>query len=120
MQLTRKKKSQPTDAEFDVGPSISESRTRSRKLIAAGIVLAIISGAGSYLYLSRSGGSSANAPTVPVLVATRTIPARTPLTPDDVSVRNVPMDATNAQGTFQSSDQVIGQIRSSQSCRASS
>jgi Flp pilus assembly protein CpaB len=112
MQLTRKKKPQPAGSEFDLGPSISESRTRSRKLITIGIVLAIVSGVGSYLYLSRSGGSNANVPTVPVLVATRTIPARTPLTGDDVQVRNVPMDATNAQGTFQSSDQVVGRISS--------
>ena len=112
MQLTRKKKPHPEGGEFDLGPSIAESRTRSRKLIAIGIVLAIVSGLGSYLYLSRSGGSSANAPTVPVLVATRTIPARTPLSADDVQVRNVPMDATNAQGTFQTADQVVGRISS--------
>lgn len=114
MQLTlKKKKPAPAGAEFDLGPSIADSRVRSRKLIALGLVLALMSGVGSYLYLSRASSSAgADQPTVAVLVATRTIQARTPLTPDDVTVRNVPMDATNAQGTFQSADQVVGRISS--------
>ena len=114
MQLPRKKKPQPASAEFELGPSIAETRTRSRKLIVAGVVLAVCSGLGSFVFLSRAQqqASSSAAPTVAVLVATRTIAARTPITADDLQLRNVPMDATNAQGTFQSTDQVLGRISS--------
>ena len=114
MQLPRKaKKPQPISAEFEHGPSISETRTRSRKLIVAGVVLAICSGLGSFMLLSRASQGGDNAlPTVSVLVASRTIPARTALTPDDLALRSIPMDATNAQGTFTTPDQVLGRISS--------
>lgn len=115
MQLPRKaKKPQPSSAEFEVGPSISETRTRSRKLIVAGVVLAICSGLGSFMLLSRASqqASDSSLPTVSVIVASRTIPARTALTPDDLALRSIPMDATNAQGTFTTKDQVLGRISS--------
>ncbi|MBM4408210.1 MAG: Flp pilus assembly protein CpaB [Chloroflexi bacterium] len=114
MQVARKKKPQPVSAEFDLGPSIAETRTRSRKLIVAGLVLAVASGLGSFVFLSRAQqqASSSAAPTVPVVVASRTITARTPISADDLQLRNVPMDATNAQGTFQSPDQIVGRISS--------
>ena len=112
MQLPRKKK-QPVTAEFDLGPSLDDTRTRSRKLIIVGVALALVSGAASFLLLSGAQQSSrSSGPTVSVLVATRTVPARTPLTMDDGMVRTVPMDTTNAQGTFTSPDQVLGRVSS--------
>jgi Flp pilus assembly protein CpaB len=96
--------------EFEAGPSIQETRRRSRKLIVAGLLLAASAGIGSYILVSRAQQSAGATviPTVAVVVATRTIPAREPITGDELAVRSVPMDSTNAQGTFQSIDQVVG------------
>src|SRR5512140_178785 len=98
-----KKKTEQIAPEFEVGPSMAETRTRSRKLIVAGIVLALCAGVGSYVVMSRAQQSSATAgvPKVSVVVATRTIAARVPITADDLKLREVPMDSTNAQGVFQ-------------------
>lgn len=105
-----KKKSQQIATEFEVGPSIQETRTRSRKLVVAGLLLAVCAGIGSYVLLSRAqqAAGTASLPQVTVVVAARTITAREPITADDLKVRSVPMDSTNAQGTFQSTDQVVG------------
>ena len=109
-----KKKSAAVTQEFDLGPSISESRTRSRKLIIAGVVLAICSGLGSYAFLSRAQteATAGAGPQITVIVAKRTIPARQAISPDDLQVRSVPIDSTNAQGTFTTTDQVVGRISS--------
>jgi Flp pilus assembly protein CpaB len=110
MPFGAKKKSQQVPAEFEVGPSIQETKTRSRKLIVAGLLLALCAGIGSYVLLSRAQQSAGNAsiPQVTVVVAARTITAREPIAADDLKVRSVPMDSTNAQGTFQTIDQVVG------------
>jgi Flp pilus assembly protein CpaB len=105
-----KKKSQQGPTEFEVGPSIQENRTRSRKLIVAGLLLAVVAGVGSYVLLTRAQQAASNTaiPQVTVVVAARTITARAEIVADDLKVRSVPMDTTNAQGTFQSIDQVVG------------
>jgi Flp pilus assembly protein CpaB len=104
-----KKKSKETPEEFELGPSIAESRGRSRKIIMAGVILAIAAGLGSYVLLSRAQtAGTAPIPKTALVVATRTIQSRTPITADDLAVRQVPLDATNAQGTFTSVDQVVG------------
>jgi Flp pilus assembly protein CpaB len=76
----------------------------------AGLLLALCAGIGSYVLLSRAQQSAGSAaiPQVTVVVAARTIVAREPIVADDLKVRNVPMDSTNAQGTFQSVDQIVG------------
>ncbi len=109
MPLIRKKNKQNA-SEFDAGPGIHESRTRSRNLVVAGLVLALCAGIGSYVILSRAqepSGSPA-VPKVAVVVAARPVAARTALTSDDVVVRDVPLDATNAEGTFTAAEQVVG------------
>ena len=105
-----KKKSQQITPEFEAGPSMSETRTRSRKLVIAGLLLAVCAGIGSYVLLSRAQ-QSAGTTTIPrtsLVVAKHTIAARTPITADDLAVREVPLDGTNAQGTFTAADQVVG------------
>ncbi len=107
-----RKKSREITPEFEAGPSIAETRTRSRKLIVAGLVLALCAGIGSYVLISRAQQSAGNTaiPKVAVVVASRTITSRTPITADDLQVREVPMDITNAQGTFTATDQVVGRV----------
>ncbi|HVA87374.1 MAG TPA: Flp pilus assembly protein CpaB [Candidatus Saccharimonadales bacterium] len=82
--------------------------------MTAGLILAACAGVGSFVLISRAQnqGSSTSIPTVSVVVAARTITARTALSADDLAVRSVPIDPTNAEGTFSSPDQLIGRISS--------
>jgi Flp pilus assembly protein CpaB len=47
---------------------------------------------------------------VPVVVAARDIPARKPIEPDDLAVREVPLDATNGKGVVSKPDELIGRV----------
>jgi Flp pilus assembly protein CpaB len=109
-----KKKTPAATQEFDLGPSITETRTRSRKLIIAGVVLAVCSGVGSFVFLQRAqtAATEGAGPQVSVLVAKRTIPARQAITVDDIQIRSVAVDSTNAQGTFNALEQVLGRTSS--------
>ena len=108
-----KKKAPAATQEFDLGPSMTETRTRSRKLIVAGIVLALCSGVGSFVFLQRAQtAATTGSPQVTVLVAKRTIPARQAIGADDILVREMPADSTNAQGTFSTMEQVLGRVSS--------
>jgi len=105
-----KKKSPLLATEFEAGPSIAETRQRGRKLVVAGLLLAVSAGAGSYVLLTRAQDSASvvEVPKTVVVVALHTIPARTAITVDDITVREIVVDTTNAQGTFQAVDQVVG------------
>ncbi len=114
MPVLRKKKSQTIAPEFELGPSMAESRGRSRKLIFAGLLLAAAAGVGSYVLVSRAQQSAVttSVPRLAVVVAAHTISARSEIAAGDLTVREVPMDPTNAQGTFTSPEQVIGRTAS--------
>jgi Flp pilus assembly protein CpaB len=107
-----KRKNKQDPHEFEAGPSMAETRTRSRKLIVAGVVLALCAGLGSYVLISRAQQSVGvpEIPKVALVVAAHTISARTPIAEADLLIREVPMDVTNAQGTFTSIDQVVGRV----------
>ena len=47
---------------------------------------------------------------IPIVVAVRAIPARQAIVAEDVAVRDVPLDPTNANGVVTDPDQVIGRI----------
>lgn len=114
MPVIRKKKSQPVASEFEMGPSMAENRGRSRKLIFAGLLLPAAAGVGSYVLVSRAQQSAVATavPRLAVVVAAHTMSARTQIEAGDIIVREVPMDPTNAQGTFTTPDQVIGRTAS--------
>jgi len=78
--------------------------------VIAGILLALCAGVGSYVLLSRAqqAAGTVTIPKAALVVATHTITARTPITAGDLAIREVPMDTTNAQGTFNAIDQVVG------------
>ena len=54
--------------------------------------------------------ANGSAKTTPVVVAARQIAARKPIEAGDVAVREVPLDPTNANGTFSDVTRVIGLI----------
>ena len=89
---------------------MQDTRRRSHKLVVAGVILALAAGIGSYVVISRAQSSAGTTaiPKVSVVIAAKTIAARQPITADDIAVRDVPVDGTNAQGTFTAVDQVVG------------
>ncbi len=89
-----------------------DNSRRGRYIVAAGVVLALLAGAGAFFLLNQAQQQAGQAELqkVPVVVAARTIAARKPIEPDDVMVREVPIDATNAQGVVSTPDLVIGRV----------
>src|SRR5947208_3610300 len=110
MPSIRRRKSTPEiPVEMDMGVGFEDTRRKSRKIILAGVALAIAAGVGSFVLLSRAQQQAASnqTPRVSVVVAARTIPARKPIEKDDLIVRQIPIDPTNAQGIFDDPTKLI-------------
>jgi Flp pilus assembly protein CpaB len=88
------------------------NENRGRILIAVGVILALVAGGTSFYILNSQ--QAAPGPTSvdrkPVVVAVRLIGARTAITPADVAVRQVAIEAANAAGTVDTTDKVVGRI----------
>jgi Flp pilus assembly protein CpaB len=84
---------------------------RSKLYIAAGILIALIVGAGVFFALQASNlvGSAGPAQMRSVVVAVRDIPGRKPIEEGDVAMREVPTDATN-ETAFSRIDEVLGRV----------
>ena len=88
----------------------NDGRSRGRFVIVMGLILAVVAGGAAFFLISQAQQRAACRPTVPIVVATRHIPPRKPIEAADVAVRQVPIDATNAQGVFTDPTKVIGLI----------
>jgi Flp pilus assembly protein CpaB len=89
-----------------------DDRRRGRIIIGLGLVLAIVAG-GAAFYLVNQANQQAgqkDLQKVSVVVAAREIPARTAIVAEDVQVREVPLDQTNANGIVTDPATVIGRI----------
>jgi Flp pilus assembly protein CpaB len=84
---------------------------RRRRLftIIIGAVLALGAGWGAYTIATNGNSASAQIIREPVLVAARDIPARTTVSIDDVTVRQVPIDELLTQ-SYRESGQVLGRV----------
>jgi len=104
-------KPKTANPDFDLGGS-SDSQKRGRKIVVAGVVLAVCAGVGSFVVIQRAQdqATSVSVPKVSVVVATHVIPARQPIAAGDLVVRLVPADPTNAQGVLSTPDQAIGRV----------
>jgi Flp pilus assembly protein CpaB len=85
-------------------------RRRRILLIVVGVLLAVAAGGGAYL-LAQGGNKAAPVITAGVVVAARDIVARTPITAEDVTVRQVPVDEALPQ-TYREVAQVVGRLTS--------
>lgn len=86
---------------------------RGRWIVLLGVVLAIAAG-GAAFYLINNAQQQAGQSGLKftqAVVATRAIPARKPVEPDDVVLRtDIPLDGTNAEGAITDPAQVVGRI----------
>ena len=89
----------------------NEGRARGRFVIVMGLILAVVAGGAAFFLITQAQQQAASsAPTVSIVVAIRPIPPRKPIEAADVAVRQVPLDATNAQGVFTDPTKVIGLV----------
>lgn len=85
---------------------------RGRWIVVIGVILAIAAGGAAFFLISQAQqqASQGGLQKVAVVVATRVIPARKSIEADDVTVREIPLDATNSQGIVSTPDKVIGRV----------
>jgi len=90
----------------------SDNGRGPKLILGVGIVLAVVTGVAAFLLLSRAQQEAGQTglQLVPVVTATRQVPARKPIEPDDIEVRHVPIDRTNEQGTFAEPGLVVGRV----------
>ena len=93
-------------------PEFRENRRRQRAIIAVGVVLALVAGGAAFYLVNQAQQQAAQSGTqkAAVVVAIRAIPARQAIVAEDVTVREVPLDDTNAVGVATDVQQVIGRI----------
>lgn len=85
---------------------------RGRYIVIVGVILAVAAGAAAFLLISQAQQQAGQGglQRVTVVVALQTIPARKVIEAADVTVREVPIDETNAQGIVSTPDKVIGRV----------
>jgi Flp pilus assembly protein CpaB len=90
----------------------TDTKRRGRVVIIVGVVLAVVAGVTSFYLINQAQQSAGQGELTktPVVVAIRAIPARTAIAEADVTVREVPLDATNLNGVFTTVKDVIGRI----------
>lgn len=85
---------------------------RGRFIVVIGVILAISAAAAAFFVIDQAAQKvgETRRQTVAVVVAAMTIPARKVIENSDVAVREIPIDATNAQAIVSTPDKVIGRI----------
>jgi Flp pilus assembly protein CpaB len=85
---------------------------RGKFIIVFGLILAVVAGGAAFYLISTAQQSAGQGELqkVAVVVAARDIPARKPIEPDDLVVREVPIDETNAKGVSARPDDFFGKV----------
>jgi Flp pilus assembly protein CpaB len=85
---------------------------RGKFIVIIGIVLALVAGGAAFFLINQAQQQAGQSglQKVAVVVAARPIQARVPIVPEDVTVREVPLDPTNELGIVSTTDKVIGQV----------
>ncbi len=88
------------------------SRLRGRIIIGFGAILALAAGAAAFLLISQAQlqAQDAGVTLVPVVVARQEIPARKPIEPADIELRQVPAGPTTDAGVFVDPAKVLGLV----------
>jgi Flp pilus assembly protein CpaB len=94
------------DVEFQ------DDRRRARWVVFFGVLLALVAGGAAYFLINQAQqqAGQATALKVPAVVAVKVIPARQAIKEDEIEVRQVPIDPSNANGVISDKSQIIGRI----------
>ena len=89
-----------------------QSGRRGKYIIVLGLVLAVGAGAAAFFLINAAQQSAGQGSLqkVSVVVAARAIPARKPIEPEDLAVREVPLDPTNGQSVVTKTSDLIGKV----------
>lgn len=89
-----------------------DSSKRGRYIIVLGLILALGAGGAAFFLINNAQQSAGQGSLqkVSVVVAARAIPARKPIEPGDVVIREVPLDATNGQGVVTKTSDLVGKV----------
>ena len=89
-----------------------DNNRRGKFVIIAGVVLAIVAGATSFYLISQAQreGGKGEIQKVSVVVAAQVIPARTPIQPGALVVREIPLDAATQAGIITDPKQLAGKV----------
>ena len=85
---------------------------RGRYIVVLGVILAVVAGGAAFYLINQAQQQAGQAglQKVAVVVAAQTIPARKLIEAADVTVHEVPIDDTNAQGIVSTPDLVVGRV----------
>ena len=86
---------------------------RGRWIVVIGVVLALAAGGAAFFLINQAQQQAGQGPlqTTDVVVAVRPIPARKPVEADDVTVRKIPVDDTNAPAiAITKPEDVVGRV----------
>jgi Flp pilus assembly protein CpaB len=85
---------------------------RGRWIVVIGVILAVAAGGAAFFLINQAQQQAGQAglQKVTVVVAAQTIPARKIIEATDVTVHEVPIDDTNAQGIVSTVDKVVGRV----------
>ena len=89
-----------------------QSGRRGKFIIVLGLVLAVGAGAAAFFLINAAQQSAGQGSLqkVSVVVAARAIPARKPIEPADLAIRDVPLDPTNGQSVVTKTSDLIGKV----------
>ena len=85
---------------------------RGKFVIVIGVLLALIAGATSWYLINQAQQSAGQGSLkkVSVVVAAKDISPRVPVVPDDVTLREIPLDAVSQNGTLVKPEDVVGKV----------
>lgn len=88
-----------------------DNNRRGKLVIIVGVVLAVVAGATSFYLINQARNTGpTQVQTVAVVVAAAAIPARTPIQPGAVVVRQIPLDAATQVGIVTDPKQLDGKV----------
>ena len=89
-----------------------DTNRRGKFVIIAGVVLAIVAGATSFYLISQAqqAGNQATVEKIKVVVAAQVIPARTPILPGALVVREIALDAATQVGIITDPAALTGKV----------
>jgi Flp pilus assembly protein CpaB len=91
-----------------------DNSRRGKLIIALGVILALVAGATSFFLLNQASQSAGQGPLqkLAIVVAAKDIQARMPVSADDVTLREVPLDPVTQTGVLTKVDDVVGKVLS--------
>lgn len=89
-----------------------DSNRRGKVVIIVGVVLAVVAGATSFYLINQAqqNAGKGELQKVAVVVAAQVIPARTPIQPGALVVREIPLDAATQVGIITDPTQLAGKV----------